>query len=435
MEPQSNHYSVEYLSGYTELLTLTNIISVDQYFDQFLRLFYQECQKDKTLFSMNGKFDVTKLTMDHMLRFQAHIESFVAAGKMKKWDKDLMISNLYKLCQNLTKDGLARIYYPPPSNKKKASKPKKLISFPIISEFEAFMTLRHYSPKTIHDYTTSVHYFLRHASYHSETENENVYWYEKTNEFIHDIQLKAKLKHIQESTAYSYLKAIKLFIKFLNSNKKLNIPFTMPNKKQLNKEGKRTNEYVNMHDLNIFLETIFTTSKHVLRDISIVLILLETGCRPIEVINLGLDDLTNNQKLIVLRSKKSLQRTLSLEGMSKTFLKKYLQIRKNYVAESDTQALFLSSSGLPLHRGYISQLFRQYNLRAFSQIRFTPKTLRHAFITDALNSNGNDIEQVRETVGHKHLASTHYYFFKDVNKLKEQIINIPFMVGIYEEGL
>lgn len=54
-------------------------------------------------------------------------------------------------------------------------------------------------------------------------------------------------------------------------------------------------------------------------------------------------------------------------------------------------------------------------------MKFSPKSLRHTFITNALN-NQNNIDDVAKAVGHKHLISTLYYFYRDLNSIRQIII-------------
>jgi len=180
----------------------------------------------------------------------------------------------------------------------------------------------------------------------------------------------------------------------------------------------------------LIIENIFEISKNILRDISIFLIILETGCRPIEIQNLNIDDIYFHEKLIVLKCKKSNQRTLTLTDTTLSFIKQYLQIRENYLPQHNSKALFLTAfgTGTQIRSEHITHLFRKYNLKVFNEIRFTPKTLRHTFITNALNHNIN-IGQVKESVGHKHLISTHYYFYRDINHMKKLFMDKKFFNG------
>lgn len=388
--------------------------------EQVLDFFYRECQKEKELFRKGKGIQLDKINLKHVLKIQKQVEHLTDIGDLKKQDGTTMQTFLLNFCTFLTKKEITRIYYRP--TKSKRNKVREIHNnYPILFKFENFMKLRNYAATTILYYRTSIKHFLTYSTYNPDSEQNNLYWLERIKKYEEYLSDRTILEKIALNTAYAYLKAVRLFTHFLYERKEITFIYDIP--KRLIENGKRSNEYVNIQDVLLVCDKIFDYSIDILRDISILLILLETGCRPIEAINLNVDDIYVHEKLIVLKSIKSDQRTLSLTNATLPFLKDYLRIRKNYQPQNNTESLFLSPSGARMSNSvFISSIFRKYNLMAFNEIRFTPKTLRHTYITNALN-NHNNIDQVREIVGHKHLISTHYYFYRDINKLKNLFIN------------
>ncbi|WP_342541909.1 site-specific integrase [Paenisporosarcina sp. FSL H8-0542] len=386
--------------------------------EKFILFFYKECQKEKEIFeNQTNTVHFSKLEIKHMLKIQAQIELLIKHNQLEKIEALIFLDYLTKFCKFLTKKDIAKIYYKKPQ-KNVESQNTSIINSPILLEFENFMKVKNYALATSHGYVTSVKCFLDYSNYNSQIQNSNIFWSTCVNQFEDYLNKKVLLEKIEANTAYAYLKAIRLFIQFLFEKRYISFQYQIP--KRMIQKGKRSNEYVNIQDALLVMDKIFEVSNDILRDISIFLLLLETGCRPIELVNLNIDDIYIHEKLIVLKSIKSHQRTLSLSESTINIIKDYLQIRKNYLPK-ETQALYLSPSGTRMSSEYITNLFRKYNFLTFKEIRFTPKSFRHTFITNAINNN-NNIDQVKTIVGHKHLISTHYYYYRDINKIKSLFI-------------
>jgi len=372
-------------------------LSKQSSFELFIDFFYKECRKDKALYSKKN-IQLDKLKMKHIIKIQDCIQNLIKDSEgAQSTVASSYLNSLGELCKFLTKKELIKIYYRVPKARKNP-KTKTIINSHILMEFEKFMILKNYALTTNHGYVTSVKCFLEHSNYKAEIKNSNIFWSSCIDHFEEYLTKKVLSERIAPNTAYAYLKAVRLFYSFLFEKKYINFKYTIP--KRFIHSGKRSNEYVSMQNVLLILDKIFEISNDVLRDISIFLIILETGCRPIEVVNLNIEDVYFHEKLIVLKSIKSHQRSLCLTETTLSLIKDYLQIRKNYLPIK-TQTLFLAASGTPISSESITHMFRKYNFLTFNEIRFTAKTFRHTFITNALN-NDNNINQVKDVVGHKH---------------------------------
>lgn len=385
--------------------------------EKFVDFFYKECQKDSFLFSSNNDIQLNKLNLSHAMKIQEQVEALKSMNQLDIKEATSYLYFLDRFCKFLTQKEVAKIYYILPI-KQRNSKKNKNPTLPLITDFEVFLNLKRYSHTTIRCSLVNIKSFLKFLNYTPEIGPTNEYWSTSFKRFEEHLIRKSLLENIQLSSAYEYLKAVRLFSRFLYENKEINFIYNIPTKMIQN--AKRCNEYTNESDILLVIKCIFEYSKNVLRDISIFLIILETGCRPIEIVNLKIDDVYLHEKLIVLKSKKSHQRTLLISGTTCSLIKDYLKIRKNYLI-NQTDSLFINKFGNQITSSNISNLFRKYN-KPFHEKIFTPKTLRHTFITNALN-NGNSMEQVREIVGHKHLISTHYYFYRNIEKLKKLFLD------------
>lgn len=221
------------------------------------------------------------------------------------------------------------------------------------------------------------------------------------------------LEQIQKSSVYKYLYAMKLFLDMLVTCKQNKIFYFIP--ESLRAQGKRSNEYVNLDEVITLLKAIEESDSPMkIRNMSIILLIMELGCRPIEVANLRVDDIRFSERLITLHSVKSRTRTLEMSRDLTDMLKAYHAERSRLHADDDM--LFLNRSGQPISSSAISAIFRYQNKLAFGEKRFTAKALRHTYATNALD-NMNDFDQVSESMGHKHRRSTEWYIHRSVQRL------------------
>ncbi|MDQ0913949.1 site-specific integrase [Paenibacillus sp. V4I5] len=235
------------------------------------------------------------------------------------------------------------------------------------------------------------------------------------------------LKEIKKSTAYKKLQKLKNFINYLYSINLVGYKYDIPQKFKGNKIT-RDNEYVTNEDRLRFIETIVISNhRNMQRDLPITLIFVDIGCRPIEVCNIKISDVNITESTLTLYCLKSGQRVLKIDKFVMKHIAIYLEYRKNLPAETDH--LFLLETGNPLNTKAIGAQINAYNKLAFGQSRFSAKSLRHTFITNALNDH-NDIKQVAESAGHKHLVSTLHYFYRSIETLLENTLPYNPVEGI-----
>ncbi|WP_442603627.1 tyrosine-type recombinase/integrase [Paenibacillus sp. KN14-4R] len=222
------------------------------------------------------------------------------------------------------------------------------------------------------------------------------------------------LEQIQRSSVNRMLYSMKLFLDMLSVLKVNHLRYIIH--QSLRAQAKRSNEYVNLEEVLVLLESIEKCrSKLKLRNISIFLLIMELGCRPIEVASIRLDDIRFTERLITLRSVKSRTRTLKMSKDLTNMLQEYLSTcRPLYPTYNDV--FFVKSSGEPISSSTITSLFSEKNKQVFGEIRFSGKALRHTYATNALD-NSNDFDQVSESMGHKHRRSTEWYIHRSVQRM------------------
>lgn len=230
---------------------------------------------------------------------------------------------------------------------------------------------------------------------------------------------RVSIKKISKIYVYLILRSVRMLFDYLRKKDILELKYVPPSYLQRNRN--RANEYVEEKDIKAMINTFFnqmpTTARdtrYLHRNLAIFLIILNTGCRPIEVCNLTITDVWLNEGTIQLKSKKSGQRKLKLDREVVFYIKYYLNIRGSFQPKCDN--LFLKKDGTAIDYSILSKAFRKLNKKTFNQIVNTPKSFRHTYITNALESL-NDIKKVAEAAGHKIWSSTDYYRYKSIDRL------------------
>lgn len=375
---------------------------------------YNDLIRDKKLISnKDSTLIIKKIKLQNILEFQGQIEEKVNSKVISKERGQELLFITANFLKFLSNKNLVKVLYKPLNLiEKKTNNLKREYSL-ILLEFEQYLYQHIYAHT--YNYLNYAENYLEFSNYNVGDEHNNNFLKENIIKYEELLQSKVIKELLAPTTAYQNLSHLKVFFKFLYKEKKSQFIYTVPQK--MRHHSNRTNEYVNVRDIQLVINTIIETSNDALRDLTIFLLLVETGCRPIEVANLTTSDILVRERIIKLNSIKSKQRTLKLSMALSNLLSDYINIRKNYTPKNNTQAFYLNSIGNPINTKTITKFIRKYNLKTFDEIRFSAKTCRHTFITNALN-NKNDIKYIAEAVGHQHVKSTLYYYYRDLNSIK-----------------
>ena len=230
------------------------------------------------------------------------------------------------------------------------------------------------------------------------------------------LALRVELKEIKKITAYIKLQILSHFIQYLYNNRVINFKYSIPSRFQGNKVS-RDNEYVSNKERFALINAIHSKNgSSMVRDIAICLLFIDTGCRPIEVSNMRLEDFNFSESSVILYSRKSGQRKLKIDPFVMDYIKKHSEIRHKLPIESEF--MFLQRDGQQMSTKSIGAMINSYNKEAFGMAKFSAKSLRHTSITNQL-LNKNSFEQVAQSAGHKHLISTLHYLYRSIGLLLE----------------
>ncbi|MEX1997669.1 MAG: site-specific tyrosine recombinase/integron integrase [Candidatus Andersenbacteria bacterium] len=245
------------------------------------------------------------------------------------------------------------------------------------------------------------------------------FYHQEAIKSISDITLEAVRRfrrHLNESqtgglslaTQNYHLIAVRQFLKYLA---KRDFPALSPEKIGLAKLHERVIDVLYPEEVEILLRAPNAATLEGARDQAIVYILFSTGLRIAEATSLNRDDIRTNSKEIPVRGKGNKVRVVFLSPEAHDSVKDYVAKRM------DTDpALFIRhkkgsvgpDDDLRLTPRSIQRLIKKYAAKAGLTKDITPHTLRHSFATDLL-SNGADVREVQQLLGHSSITTTQIY--------------------------
>ncbi|MFX3679672.1 tyrosine-type recombinase/integrase, partial [Campylobacter sp. LH-2024] len=183
-------------------------------------------------------------------------------------------------------------------------------------------------------------------------------------------------------------------------------------------KGVKLPEFMSEEEVKKFLDAIENADfkNNTIRNQLIIKIIIFTGIRVSEAINIKMGDISeeNDLYLIRIRSKGNKYRIVMIKKELIEHLLKNVQI--NYMSK-DT-LLFVNKKGTPLTQSYISRIVEQLLFRAgIRKQKNGAHMLRHTFAT-LLYKKQKDLVLVQEALGHASLNTSRIYTHFDNDKLK-----------------
>jgi integrase/recombinase XerD len=164
---------------------------------------------------------------------------------------------------------------------------------------------------------------------------------------------------------------------------------------------------LSLSQITELLRVIKQTSRQVERNLAIVLLMVDSGLRISEVVELTVSDLHLNEKYAYIRTRKTHStRDVPLSEPTCTVIAKYLA--KKPPASSDQ--VFLSSSGprknQPVTEKTISELIKR--LKRHLNFKLYPHLLRHTFGNHYIRHGG--LKQLQKILGHSTIQTTAKFY-------------------------
>jgi integrase/recombinase XerD len=263
--------------------------------------------------------------------------------------------------------------------------------------------------ETINKYTggitnpnTRKTYRLSLKKFHSYLQDNNIHDINQKNlnQVIHDYKAYLNNKNLKAITINQHLIILKTFINEytqLSYDKDLKL-IKIPRKKP---------HYLTTQQIQTALN--YTEDK---TDELIIKLLTSTGLRIHEALNITKNELENTDEkenaIITIIGKNTKTRLIVIPGKLTRQLKRYSQDHKKYIFESDRkESKPLTSRSIQRRfQKLATRIDKKENTTIYSE-NLKPHNLRHSFAIQALKNN--EINYVKEFLGHENIATTQIY--------------------------
>ena len=136
-----------------------------------------------------------------------------------------------------------------------------------------------------------------------------------------------------------------------------------------------------------------------------------TGVRLSELINITINDIDFDKKLVKVLGKRNKERFIPLTNNTTNSLKLFIN------TYNISSFLFSNLNGEKLYNKLVYGVVNKYISQISSINKKSPHVLRHTFATHMLN-NGADINAIKELLGHSNLSATQIYTHNTIEKLQ-----------------
>ena len=214
-------------------------------------------------------------------------------------------------------------------------------------------------------------------------------------------------RNLSPRTIQGYARALKVFFSWLaregytanNPSRLLSIP----------KAPKVIVETLSDAQIKRLFSVIDRRSSKGFRDYCILLVLLDTGVRLSELVNLQVRDLDLERGFFKVMGKGARERLVPFGARVQTARWKYMHRFRPEPFHPNLGNLFLKSSGMPPSCGQVYRRIRHFGRKAgVEDVRCSPHTFRHTFAKKFL-VNGGDLFTLQKVLGHSSLAVVRMY--------------------------
>lgn len=280
----------------------------------------------------------------------------------------------------------------------------------MFEDFTAYLESQNYSPATVTAYRSDFRLF------HKFLKDQDILELTEIDSSL--MRLYPRWLHrsgLKPTSSARRINSLRAFFKWLcdeelidsNPMSRIKVP----------RQDKKLPTYFRPDELSRFLSA--PTLNHPL-DKAVIYVLVNTGLRRQEVINLTLQDIDLTSRILNVRhGKGGKDRVIPLNDIVISALLEYLKVRP----DTDSDALFIGmrSARVPIGVQYMHRLFhRCLDESGIRRSGLTLHKLRHTFATRLLE-RGADLRTLQELLGHDDLNTTQIYAHASRERLTEAV--------------
>ncbi len=283
----------------------------------------------------------------------------------------------------------------------------------LYSQYETYLLLeRSLSTNTVEAYQRSIRKldtFLDGKSIINTTHKDIL-------EFLNHLNIEDSISDASQALVISSLRA---FFKFLiNTELAQQSPLEYV---EINKTSKKLPNILEIHEVESILNNIDHSTNYGMRNRAILEILYGMGLRVSELINITLNNIIFDERVIYVIGKGKKYRVVPIGNMALKYLNIYLdEVRSSFLNVKGSNYLFLNKYGNKISRIAIFQMVKKAVKDAKIDKEVSPHTFRHSFATHMIEGGG-DLRAIQELLGHSSINTTEIYTHLDKSYLKQII--------------
>jgi integrase/recombinase XerC/integrase/recombinase XerD len=296
------------------------------------------------------------------------------------------------------------------TNQEKVHKLSELITY-----YEVCNKAEGKTQRTINWYSDNLHQFRAYVLNKHHSENINSIDTKLIREYILYLMAKHRFEThpynsptnelLSSSTVHGHVRTLRAFSNWLLKEKLTNINFTAGIKPP--KIVKKVISTLSEEEIAQVLSTFNPSSVSDMRNKVMFMLLLDTGLRIGELINLKLDDVNIEEGLMKVMGKGKKERMVPIGNKAQKVLHSYLFRFRPKPAHSGINNAFLSVFGTPITENSVELVFARLARRSGVK-RLHAHLCRHTFATMFL-LNGGDIFTLQQILGHSTLEMVRNY--------------------------
>ncbi len=227
---------------------------------------------------------------------------------------------------------------------------------------------------------------------------------------------------LSKKTQGYYLIALRSMLKWLTNN---DVPVLAPGKIDLPKAEAISMKYTDSEHILKLLEAPDLTNRIGLRDRTIMEVLFSTGLRVSELVGLNREQIDLESGELGVIGKGRRPRVVFISDRAKFWLRQWLGSREDewtplfvHFGGKKEKNLYGDGEEMRLTARSVQRIVDKYARRANLPVKLSPHGVRHSFATDLL-SNGANLRDVQEMLGHKSVVTTQIYTHVTKPQLKK----------------
>jgi integrase/recombinase XerC len=290
-----------------------------------------------------------------------------------------------------------------------------MLTMPTTQSLDIFLRAlqgQNYSPKTLRAYGDDLTQFL------AWVQKNRVDW-ETPNRFsradIEGFMQYLSSQRMSGVTRVRKLAAIRKFFAFMEENKIL-----ASNPANTVKGARREEKEPNILYKEQYKALLYEASDNI-RDYAIIQTFLQTGIRLSELVNLRVEDIDFEHRILTVRQGKGKKdRQIPLVDEAVKALRNYLRYRNTELIVDD-EIFFLAKNGTSLNVSSVKYIVAKYVKKAGIRKKVSVHTLRHTFGAHKADKHMS-LATLQELMGHKKKETTLKYIHLAKTNLRQEMV-------------